>query len=661
MPPAVEQFYADEPLFAVLNAARYRTANRTTRVVAEFFDTGEAYVANLLGFIRSHFDQHFTAENVLEFGCGPGRLAIPFARHVPRVVAVDASPAMLESARRFAGEFGAQNVELLSTEAFARSGERFDLVNCHLVLQRLPQREGLEIIRLLLSRLEGIGVFHLPYRDNSSVVAKMTRWLRVRSWAANRLANMLLRKPPLTALIRATVYNLNDLVEIFNQLGFESLQVTTAAHDQLETATFFVRRRKAAEPQAPTEPQASTYPVRDDGSSPSPSHIDIRQLVASTPLEEWNRRAEEYFAGLPNWQHHIAKPFSKPDETPGLLINLAVLLQGLRLTPGQAVLDFGAGTGWLSRYLTQLGCRAILVDVSATALRIAEETYRQIPVIGDRPAPMYLHFDGRRIELPDESVDRIVCFDAFHHAPNPEEILREFGRILRPGGIASFAEPGPTHSQTAQSQFEMRTYGVLENDIDLPHLWKTAQEAGFTDLRVAAFNIPPFQVSLAAFQDLLEGGRTYTQWADRTRDFLRHVRNFVLTKGDAAQPDSRRAEGLRAAITVEIPEEPSEGPLAFRATVANIGSAAWLPSTDEPGAVWLGCHLYDATGHLLNFELARFPISAAGVTPDQTVETAGVLPALPSGEHRLEFDCVADQVTWFSQVGSLTTMIQVRR
>jgi cyclopropane fatty-acyl-phospholipid synthase-like methyltransferase len=74
-----------------------------------------------------------------------------------------------------------------------------------------------------------------------------------------------------------------------------------------------------------------------------------------------------------------------------------MLLQGLRLTAGTRVLEFGAGTGWLSRFLTQLGCRVTLLDVSPTALRIARELYDRHPVIGERPTPVFLPFDGRRI------------------------------------------------------------------------------------------------------------------------------------------------------------------------------------------------------------------------------------------------------------------------
>ena len=196
---------------------------------------------------------------------------------------------------------------------------------------------------------------------------------------------------------------------------------------------------------------------------------------------------------------------------------MAVLLQGLKLTAGATVLDFGAGTGWFARFLTQLGCRVVLLDVSPTALAKARELYERLPVIGDRPAPEFVLFDGRTIALPDASVDRILSFHAFHHAPNPVAILRELGRVLKPGGVAGFAEPGPRHSRTPISQFEMRNYRVVENDVDVHQLWHAAKACGFADLQLALFHGPPFHLPLDEFEDFLAGGAATAPWVTSTR------------------------------------------------------------------------------------------------------------------------------------------------
>lgn len=400
----------------------------------------------------------------------------------------------------------------------------------------------------------------------------------------------------------------------------------------------------------------------EESAEPAEPPIDPKVLIAQHSIEDLNRTAEDYFASLGNWDYHLAKPFSTVADAPGLLINFATMLQGLRITPGIRLLDFGAGTGWTSRYLTQLGCEVIVLDVSQTALKIAEELYRRQPVIGDKPAPRFLHYDGRRIDLPDASVERILCFDAFHHAPNPDAVLREFARVLTPGGIAAFAEPGPEHSKTAQSQFEMRTYGVLENDVDIHAIWKTAQAAGFADITLAAYNVPQFTVSLDKYDELLGGGETYLRWSELTRAFLGNVRNFFLRREGEEALDSRGTVGLESSIAVDVPASVAAGtPIPVRATVTNSGRATWLPSGTIPGGVSLGCHLHDDDGQVnsFNYHWQHLTEPPRRIEPGETVGLVFDMPPLSSGQYTLEFDCVADRICWFAQGGSRPVKVAI--
>jgi SAM-dependent methyltransferase len=396
-----------------------------------------------------------------------------------------------------------------------------------------------------------------------------------------------------------------------------------------------------------------------DGEPQGEPLIDVRELRSNTSLEDLNIAAESYFAGLKNWNDHLAKPFSRADDAPGLLINFAIMIQGLQLAPGLRVLDFGAGTGWTSRYLTQLGCESVLLDVSETALAIAAELYRRQPVFGHQPPPRFLCYDGKKIDLPDASVDRILCFDAFHHAPNLDEVLGEFARILRPGGIAAFAEPGPEHSKMPQSQFEMRTYGVLENDLDIHAVWRAALAAGFSEIRLAAYNIPQHHVTLQEFDDLLSGGETYLRWAESTRNFLHNVRDFFLKKAGQERLDSRHSAGLAASIEIIMPLAVTAGaPIPIEATVMNTGTAVWLPSSADPGGVSLGCHLHKGA-NLVAFDYHWQAFSRGLVEPEETVELKFDLPGLAAGEYMIEFDCVANRICWFAQVGSRPFRVQI--
>jgi 2-polyprenyl-3-methyl-5-hydroxy-6-metoxy-1,4-benzoquinol methylase len=650
-----ENYAKNEPLFAVLTRPEYLRERLTSDSEARFFETGEDHVAALVAYIRSTLDPHFFSSlRVLEFGCGPGRLAIAFAARFAEVVAVDRSDAMLQSARTYAARFGAGNIVFRTLDEFRATDERFDLVNCHLVLQRLPEADGLKLLRLLLDRIGRIGVFQLPYRDRASRQRRLLRSFRRHIPGLNPLVNKILGKATRTPLQSTTSYDLASVLSIVQQCGFTTAHIVASRDGDLDTATIYVQRPPVtAAPRAAAGDSAAPL-------APAAHFINPRELIATRNLESLNAAAEAYFSSLADWEHHLIKPFATLDEAPGILINLAVLLQGMKLRPGDTVLDFGAGTGWLSRILTQLGCRVIVSDVSLSALRIARETFRRVPIVGSRPSPLLLPYEGRQIALRDETVDRIICFDAFHHVPNPDDVIREFGRILRSGGIAGFAEPGPAHSQSAQSQFEMRTYGILENDMDLQSLWRTARHSGFNNLRVAAFTTFPFHVPLPEYDDLLAGGRIHQQWAEHGRAHLHDVRNFFLFKGDGPPLDSRHRAGLRASIDVLLREQPRTGePLQVEATIRNVGTAAWLPSGASPGAVSLGCHLYSARRKLMKFDFTRWPICSQPLKPDESVTLAVHLPPLSPGRYYVEFDCVAEHVTWFAQVGSETRTIQV--
>ena len=392
--------------------------------------------------------------------------------------------------------------------------------------------------------------------------------------------------------------------------------------------------------------------------------IDVRQLIAGASIEELNQLAEEYFSRLPDWNYHLSKPFGSLDETPQLLINFSVILQGLSLCPGMTVLEFGAGTGWASRFLSQLGCHVIAVDVSETALRIAEELYQRHPLIGDRPAPRFLKFDGYKFDLTDSSVDRIMCLDAFHHVPNPGLVLAEFSRVLKEGGIAGFAEPGPEHSKSPQSQYEMRTFKVVENDVNVQEIWRHAQAAGFTQIKLALFNVPPFHLELAEFEDFLQNGAAGHRFAEAVAGFMQSQRNFFLFKGEPAAIDSRCRTGLSARISVTpsfITAKEDER-IRAHAVVTNNSPSVWLPRSVGLGAVHLGCHVYQSDGKLFRHSYhweALTPCEGRPIPPNETVEIEVNIPPLPKGHYRLEFDLVSCDVCWFALNGSQQARIAV--
>ena len=172
-----ERWGATDPYFGVLSEEKYRTTALTAERREEFFQTGRAYVARLFDTVRLRLDPDFAPRTALEFGCGVGRLAIPLAAAVEKVVAADVAPSMLDAARANCTARAVRNVKfILSDDSLAAVGGTFDLIHSFTVFQHIPVPRGERIFAGLLARLAdgGVGVLHLtydlPYRVRKSAV-----------------------------------------------------------------------------------------------------------------------------------------------------------------------------------------------------------------------------------------------------------------------------------------------------------------------------------------------------------------------------------------------------------------------------------------------------------------------------------------------------------
>lgn len=406
-------------------------------------------------------------------------------------------------------------------------------------------------------------------------------------------------------------------------------------------------------------------PIRPiDEQEPLPvGAVDVTRLARELSVAELAATADSYY--LDNMQamdHWLAKPFSDVPEAVDALMTVGQLFAGLRLSPGARVLEFGAGSGWASRMLTQLGCEVIVTDVSPTALDIARDLYRRHPVFGDHPGPQFLLFNGFEFDLPDESVDRVFCFGSLHHTVNPETVIREMGRILRPGGRAAFGEPGANHSRDPKSQYEMKNYTVIENDIKMRDIERWSRAAGFDPPELAVFSTAPFHVGIDDYEKLIAGRSIGQRFLYSRRTFLERRRIFFLKKAGTEQLDSRTVDALAAdlAVTAENVRLSAGERLNISYSATNTGAGTWLPATAGLGQVVLGVHLYDSSMNLQNLDHHRIDLEQSeGIAPGGHVAGTTEVPMPAAGEWILEFDLVADGVSWFEMAGSTTCRLAI--
>ena len=382
--------------------------------------------------------------------------------------------------------------------------------------------------------------------------------------------------------------------------------------------------------------------------------ITPASVLQRLSVEALCETADSYYRSVIDPTEQMGKPFSNPLDAPDMLMNLGQLLSGLHLTKSMSVLDFAAGTCWLSRFLSQMQCVTISVDASHAALAIGRRLFDEHPIVG-RPIapPTFLHFNGRHIDLPDESVDRIVCFDAFHHIPNQREILAELVRVLKPGGIAGFSEPGRYHSQTAVSQYEMANFDVLENDLILEDVVALAYDVGFSDFTCKLGCSGELSLNeYKAVIGLEASGELSLQMLDNVANTMRNKAVFFLHKG-ARHLDSRGVQGQACEINPEprtVSVNAGED-FTLDCMLRNTGQARWLHHNPHVvGEVQVGVHLYDAQGKLLNLDFGRSRL-AKDVDPGEETVCQLRLRIDQPGRYRLAIDMVSEYVCWFESLG----------
>lgn len=100
------------------------------------------------------------------------------------------------------------------------------------------------------------------------------------------------------------------------------------------------------------------------------------------------------------------------------------LRETLKLGLGKFVVDLGAGTGKFTRRLIATGAKVIAVEPLA-AMRAK--------LHADVPGAEAVEGTAESILLPSESVDAVVCAQAFHWFAT-RAALAEMHRVLKPGG-----------------------------------------------------------------------------------------------------------------------------------------------------------------------------------------------------------------------------------
>src|SRR4051794_39463325 len=98
---------------------------------------------------------------------------------------------------------------------------------------------------------------------------------------------------------------------------------------------------------------------------------------------------------------------------------------------GRAVLDVGCGAGVDLARFAKGGAVVTGVDLTPAAIDLARANFEQRGLSG-----RFEVADGERLPFPDESFDLVFAHGVVQYTANPQGLVEECRRVLKPGGQA---------------------------------------------------------------------------------------------------------------------------------------------------------------------------------------------------------------------------------
>jgi len=166
--------------------------------------------------------------------------------------------------------------------------------------------------------------------------------------------------------------------------------------------------------------------------------------VFEQEFDDWEHNAE----------HYIHEPNSPLYQ---LLHTRKTKTFGITGCDAPIVLDLGAGTGYFSHYLANLGCHPVTLDFSPKMLQAGMKSY-------DLPAAVL--YATPPLPFRSESFDAVIANGMLHHCKAQGAlgaVLSEIHRVLKPGGMLYVFDRNGAWAGRCLHHFVLRIKELMQN------------------------------------------------------------------------------------------------------------------------------------------------------------------------------------------------------
>lgn len=156
----------------------------------------------------------------------------------------------------------------------------------------------------------------------------------------------------------------------------------------------------------------------------------------------------EYIAGKPyhssneisdfDVQNAVQSPFpfytQSPDTVGNQLISIGFLIKQLKIKPASSILEFGAGWGNTTIFLSQMGYEVTVIDIENNFLELIQKRSRNNGLKIETIKGDFL--DASNF---NKKFDVLLFYESFHHCSDHLALIKSFNELVSPGGIVMFA------------------------------------------------------------------------------------------------------------------------------------------------------------------------------------------------------------------------------